>query len=74
MVMTATELRANLYRVLDLVAEKGETVEIKRKGKILKIVLSAPPNKLSRLIPHPDFATGDLDDIVHMDWSGLWKP
>ena len=72
--LTATELRANLYRILDLVAEKSEIVEIARRGKILKIVLASPPDKTRRLVSRENYLKGNPDEIVHMDWSDQWKP
>ena len=37
MKVKATRLRANLFKILDHVAESGETVQILRKGGVLKI-------------------------------------
>jgi antitoxin (DNA-binding transcriptional repressor) of toxin-antitoxin stability system len=80
MKMTATELRANLYRVLDAVLATGEPVEIERQGRTLRIVADAPrvpateEELFARLTPHPDCIIGDPDDLVHMDWSDEWKP
>lgn len=77
MSMTATELRSRLYRVLDQVLETGEPVEILRKGRRVRISAAeetAPADLLQRLEPHPDFVSGDPDDLVHMDWSDTWRP
>jgi antitoxin (DNA-binding transcriptional repressor) of toxin-antitoxin stability system len=77
MPMTATELRSRLYRVLDQVLETGEPVEILRKGRRVRISAaeeSAPHDLLQRLEPHPDFVSGDPDDLVHLDWSDTWRP
>jgi hypothetical protein len=70
---TASELRADVYRVLDSVIETGLPVEIERKGRVLKIVEDKPTPKLSRLIERHSLQ-GDPDDIVHMDWSPHWQP
>jgi prevent-host-death family protein len=74
MAITATELRANLYRILDRVAETGEPVEIDRGGRILRIVPAARKGVMKRLVRRPGFFKCDPDSIVHMDWSGEWKP
>jgi prevent-host-death family protein len=74
MSISATELRANLYRLLDRVVKGGETIEINRGGKILKIVLSSPPDKLDHLVKRKGYLKGDAGDIVHMDWSDQWNP
>jgi hypothetical protein len=70
---TASELRADVYRVLDSVIETGLPVEIERKGRVLKIVEDKPASKLSRLVKRKALV-GDPEDIVHMDWSQHWKP
>jgi len=70
---TASDLRANVYRVLDSVLESGVPVEIERKGRVLKIVPEARASKLSRLVKRP-YLRGDAEDIVHLDWSSDWRP
>ncbi len=49
MKVTASELRASIYSILDQVLETGTPVEVTHKGKILKIVPEERPSKLSRL-------------------------
>jgi len=70
--ITATKLRENIYSILDQVAETGEPVEIERKGKILLLVHEKKPSKLDR-IKKRDWAVGDLDSIIYMDWSKEWS-
>jgi prevent-host-death family protein len=74
MTLTATELRSKLFRVLDQVAQTGDPVEIRRRGKTLKIVLDSPPDKMDRLVPRDKFLKTNPDEIVHLDWSDQWKP
>ncbi len=76
MSMTASKLRENIYRVLDQVLESGVPVEITRRGGKLKIVREETDagGKLGNLRPRPDLVTGDIEDLVHMDWSDEWKP
>jgi len=71
--LSPSRLRQNLYRILDRILETGEPVEIKRKGKRLRIVRETP-SKLESLQPHPDYLQTDPEDLVHMDWSGEWRP
>ncbi len=75
MVVTPSKLREDIYNLLDRVLESGEVLEVKRKGKIIKIV---PPqkngSKLQRLTAHPDAVVGESDDLVRIDWSSEWKP
>lgn len=71
---TVSRLRADLYRVLDRVLETGEPVEIKRKGRLLRIEPVEQADKLAALAPHPQAIAGDPEDLVHMDWSQEWRP
>jgi antitoxin (DNA-binding transcriptional repressor) of toxin-antitoxin stability system len=72
--LTASRLRENVYRILDEVLETGVPVEIERRGKILRIVPGEPRDKLDNLTPRPDFLRCDPEDLVHLDWSGEWRP
>ena len=74
--ITASRLRADVYRILDHVLETGTPVEISRAGKRLRIVPvdEAPDSKLSRLQPHPDAVVGDAEAIVDIDWTDAWRP
>ena len=74
MAVTATELRQNIYKLLDQVLESGEPLEIERNGRRLKIVPAERPSKLDRLRPHPGFMMEDPEYYVHIDWSGEWHP
>lgn len=74
MVVTPTDFRKNLFKLLDSIYESGKTLEIKRNGHIFKVVPPKKTKKLDRLVPHPDAIIGESSDIVHMDWSGEWKP
>lgn len=73
MTVTASELRQNIYRLLDEVVETGTPLEIKRGGHTLRVVPEETPSKLARLTPHPGTIVGDPEDLVHMDWSGEWQ-
>lgn len=73
MKITASELRANLYRLLDRVAETGESIEIERDGRLVRIVAVPAPRKLGRLVRR-DVIVGDPDELIHMDWSNEWTP
>jgi hypothetical protein len=69
--VTPSKLRENIYGILDQVLETGNPVEVIRKGKVLKIVPEAKPDKLSKLKKRK-YIVGDSDDIVHMDWLSEW--
>lgn len=74
MPVTASELRANIYRLLDRVLETGVPIEIERGSRRLRIVPVDPPERLARLVARPDVVRGDPEDLVHLDWSGEWRP
>jgi antitoxin (DNA-binding transcriptional repressor) of toxin-antitoxin stability system len=74
MKVTATKLRENLYRILDRVAQTGETVEIARGDKVLKIAVVSPRKKMKRLVSRKNYLKGDPYEIVHLDWADQWKP
>ncbi len=73
MVLKASSLRENIYRILDQVLETGVPVEIERRGKILKIIPSETRSKLENLKARP-YLLSDAEELVHLDWSGEWRP
>jgi len=73
MAITGTKLRENVYRVLDEALETGKPVEIRRKGRTLKIIPDRPGSRLDRLRKRPTLR-GEPNEIVHMDWSSEWRP
>lgn len=74
MAISASELRANIYRLLDEVVESGVPLEVERKGKRLRIVPVEQGSKLDRIKGDPDLIVGDPEDLVHIDWSVYWRP
>jgi len=76
MVLTASKLRENIYRILDQVAETGVPVEIVRGRRRLKIVPAdeSAPSKVARLKVRPKAIAGNPQRLVHIDWSKEWKP
>jgi len=74
MAITASKLRADVYRLLDEVLETGQPLEIERNGRKLVI---APKEELSfwdRLPRREGFIVGDPDELIHVDWSSEWNP
>ena len=72
MAITASELRQNVYKLLDTVLETGIPLEIERNGRRLRVVLIESPPKLDRLVGHAGYIVGDPDDLIHVDWSSEW--
>ena len=74
MAITASDLRRDIYRILDSVLDSGQPVEVERRGRRLKIAPVAPASKLSRLVSRAKFLRGDPAEIVSIDWSDTWRP
>ncbi len=73
--VTASELRSQIYKVLDQVLETGVPMEITRKGRKILIVRGEDDSsKLARLVRRESVIDGDADDLIHMDWSAEWRP
>lgn len=72
--MTASELRSQIFKILDQVLETGIPVEVERKGRIVRLVPDRPPSKLGNLPRREDCIRGNADDLVHCDWSSEWQP
>jgi antitoxin (DNA-binding transcriptional repressor) of toxin-antitoxin stability system len=71
-VVKPSQLRANLYRLLDRVLRTGEPIEIDRAGQKLLLVPKEKRGKLHNLTRR-DVITGDPEDLVHLNWSKEWK-
>jgi hypothetical protein len=74
MAITASKLRANVYRLLDEVIETGQPLEIERNGKILVIAPKEEGSIWDRLPRREGAIVGDPDELIHMDWSSEWNP
>lgn len=73
MVVTPSKLRENLYNLLDSVIEKGELLEISRKGKILRIVAEQRPSRLDKIVAK-NITTASDDELINTPWESEWKP
>lgn len=69
--VTASKLRANVYRILDEAVETGVPVQVLRKGVVLRIVPETRTSKLANLKKRSAFI-GDPDDICKIDWESEW--
>lgn len=72
--VTATELRRNIYKLLDEVLSSNIPLEVERKGKKLVIYPAERESKLKRLEPHAGCISGDPEELIHIDWSEGWRP
>lgn len=67
--ISVTELRGNIYKLLDEVLRTGKPLEINKGGKKLKIVPVDKVNKLENLVLRPEVINGDPDDFVDITWE-----
>ena len=63
MTISATKLRADLYRVIDRVIDSGTPIEVDLRGRKVRIVPSAPRDKLANLPKRPGVIVGNPDDL-----------
>ena len=66
--VTPTQLRTNIYNLLDEVLNTGLPLEIKKGNKKLRIVPVDEIDKLKNLVTRPEVIQGDPDDLVEIDW------
>ncbi|MBL0716462.1 MAG: type II toxin-antitoxin system Phd/YefM family antitoxin, partial [Desulfosarcina sp.] len=62
--ITPTELRQNIYKLLDEVLNTGIPIEINKGGKKLRIVPADKTKKLQNLISRPNVIKGNPDDLA----------
>lgn len=72
--ITLTQLRSNIYNIIDEILQTGDPIELERHGQRLRITPITKYQKLDNLTPHSGTIKGDPDDIVHSDWSTNWNP
>jgi len=67
--ITVTELRGNIYNLLDEVLATGAPLEIKKGGRKLRIIPIEPVDKFANMDFRPDVINGDPEDLVHIEWG-----
>ena len=67
--VTPTELRANIYELLEDVLRSGLPLEIKKGDKRLRIVPLEKVDKFRHLVPRPEAILGDPEDLVNLSWE-----
>lgn len=72
--ITASQLRQDVYRLLDQVLDSGRPLEIERNGRLLRITPAGAGSRLERVATRPDLVTGDPADLAEVDWSDSWRP
>jgi len=73
MPITASQLRADVYNLLDRAISTGEPIEVERNGVIVRLV---PPRRVDVIdrLPRRNAIVGDPEAVVHIDWSACWNP
>ena len=67
--VTPTQLRTNIYNLLDEILKTGLPLEIKKGDKKLRIVPVDQVDKLKNLTLRPEVIQGDPDDLVEISWE-----
>ncbi len=67
--ITPTELRSNIYNLLDEILDSGVPIEISKGNRKLRIVPVEKRDKLENLILRPNVIIGDPDDLVDISWE-----
>ncbi len=71
--LTATELRRDVYRVLDRILETGTPQEILRRGRRLMIVPSEPKRRRFENAPKHEVLNCSFEDLVATSWEHSWN-
>lgn len=67
--VTPTELRSDIYRLLDEILATGIPLEIKKGDKKLRVVPVLPVSKFQNLIERPEAICGNPDELVDIHWE-----
>ena len=67
--LTPTQLRADIYNLLDEVLKTGLPLEIRKGDKRLRRVPVDKIDKIMNLISRPDVIQGDPDDLAEISWA-----
>ncbi|MFT5367801.1 MAG: hypothetical protein ACI8V2_002762 [Candidatus Latescibacterota bacterium] len=67
--ITPTELRSNIYQILDEILDTGIPIEVDKGGKKLLIKPIEHPNKLQNLKKRKNVIKGDPNDLINLTWE-----
>jgi prevent-host-death family protein len=67
--ITVTELRANIYNLLEEVLTTGIPLEVNKGGRKLRIEAIEEVHKLQRLVRRPQVIQGDPEELVSLQWE-----
>jgi len=72
--ISATELRAKIYRILDQIIETGKAQEISRNGMRLLIIPAEVRKLRLEELPKRQAITCSADELVDTSWEQEWSP
>ena len=67
--ISVTELRSNIYNLLEEVLDTGVPIEIKKGKRRLRIVPVEPVDKFADMEFRPEVINGDPEDLIHIEWE-----
>lgn len=67
--VTATELRANIYHLLEEVLDTGVPLEIKKGDRRLRVVPVEEVDKFHNLVFRPHVIQGDPEELTTINWE-----
>jgi hypothetical protein len=70
--LSATRLRADLYRVLESVITSGQSVEVVLRGRKVRIVSIEPVSRVQSMQSRADYIVGDPDELVRPNFDAAW--
>lgn len=72
--ISATELRKNVYNILDAVLASGEPQEILRGSSRLLIVPASGPRRRLEALPRREGLACTPEELVATSWEEQWSP
>jgi hypothetical protein len=72
--MSPTQLRREIYQVLDDVLETGIPQEVVRGDRTLRIVPGEAPRIRLVDLPRREAAVCTPDELIATSWEGEWEP
>lgn len=67
--VTPTELRTDIYNLLDEILQTGLPIEIKKGDRRLRIIPVEKMDKFQNLVSRSDVIQGDPDSLVLVNWE-----
>jgi hypothetical protein len=72
--ITATELRRNVYNILDEILVSGVALEVVRNGRKLLISPAEPRRLRLEDLPKRQIMNCTFDELVDTSWEHAWEP